>query len=71
VRYPIPDALIEKMPELHGGVMRAKPKPMKIDMSAGEFEGILYIWEFCNNFYEFLETPQFKIEELASCLSYS
>lgn len=25
VRYPIPDALIEKMPELHGGMMRSKP----------------------------------------------
>jgi len=58
------------MPELHGGVMRAKPTAMKIDMPAEEFERVLYIWEFCNNFSEHLSTPQFKIEELASCLSY-
>jgi len=70
VRYPIPDALIAKMPELHGGVMRDKPASMKIDMEAGEFEGVLYIWEFCNNFNEFLDTPSFKLEELASCLRY-
>ena len=58
------------MPELHGGVMRDKPASMKIDMEAGEFEGVLYIWEFCNNFNEFLDTPSFKLEELASCLRY-
>ena len=57
VRYPIPDGLIEKMPELHGGVMPAKPKPFKIDITAEAFEKILYIWEFANNFNEFLETP--------------
>ena len=68
VRYPIPDHLIERMPELHGGVMPSKPKPMKIDLEAEEFERVLYIWEFCNNFDEFLRTPQFKIEELVSCL---
>ena len=71
VRYPIPDNLIAKMPELHGGVLRDKPKAMKIRMEAKEFERLLYIWEFCNNFSEFLETPSFKIEELAACLDYS
>ena len=70
VRYPIPDALIEKMPELHGGVLKPKPVPMKIDMPAEDFERLLYIWEFCNNFNEFLDTPSFKIEELAACLAY-
>ena len=34
VRYPIPDYLIPSMPELHGGLMQAKPCPMKIDMDA-------------------------------------
>ena len=71
VRYPIPDNLIEKMPELHGGVMQAKPKAMNIDMEAEEFERVLYIWEFCNNFSEFLTAPQFKLEELVACLTYS
>ena len=50
--------------------MKAKPKPMKIDMEAENFERILYICEFCNNFHEFLETPQFKLEELEACLNY-
>lgn len=43
---------------------------MKINMKAEEFERILYIWEFCNNFNEFLDTPAFKLEELESCLNY-
>jgi hypothetical protein len=71
VRYPIPDALIEKMPELHGGLSQSKPLPMKIDCDADDFERILYIWEFCNNFNEFLDTPQFRIEELKACLEYN
>ena len=50
--------------------MQSKPKAMKIDMSAEDFERILYIWEFCNNFNEFLQTPPFKIEELRACLAY-
>ena len=50
--------------------MRAKPTPMKIDMGAEDIERILYIWEFCNNFNEFLDTPSFKLEELEACLHY-
>ena len=71
VRYPIPDALIAKMPELHGGVLKAKPQPMKIDIDAEKFERLLYIWEFGNNFSEFLQTQTFKIEQLAACLRYT
>ena len=71
VRYPIPDAYIAKMPEIHGGVLESKPTPMKINMEAERFECLLYIWEFGNNFSEFLQTPTFKIEELAACLSYT
>lgn len=70
IRYPIPDALIAKMPELHGGIMKKKPALMKINVPAEDFERVLYIWEFCNNFNEFLGTPLFKIEELQVCLSY-
>jgi len=58
------------MPELHGGLMQAKPKAQRIDMKAEDFERLLYIWEFCNNFTEYLDIPQFKIEELAVSLSY-
>ena len=70
IRYPIPDALILKLPELHGGLMKDKPKPLRILIEAEEFEQLLYIWEFCNNFNEFLDTPAFKIEELRVALSY-
>mmetsp|Transcript_2210 Transcript_2210/g.2908 ORF Transcript_2210/g.2908 Transcript_2210/m.2908 type:complete len:104 (+) Transcript_2210:1103-1414(+) len=58
------------MPELHGGMLKAKPQSMKINIEAEAFERLLYIWEFCNNFNEFLDTPSFKIEELAACLTY-
>ena len=71
VRYPIPDALLAKMPELHGGIVSVKPVPMKIDMEAEDFERALYVWEFCNNFSEYLGTPQFKIEELVAALRYT
>ncbi len=71
VRYPIPDALLAKMPQLHGGMMQAKPKPMRIDMESEDFERVLYVWEFCNNFSEYLGTPQFKIEELVAALRYT
>ena len=71
VRYPIPDGLIEKMPELHGGVMKAKPRAMKIDLAADKFERVLYVWEYCNNFCDFLNTPLFKLEQLEACLRYT
>lgn len=58
------------MPELHGGLLAPKPKLMKINLPAEDFERIMYIWEFCNNFNEFLGTPLFKIEELQACLAY-
>lgn len=71
VRYPIPDALILKLPELHGGLMKPKPKPLRVLIEAEEFEQLLYIWEFANNFNEFLDTPGFRIEELRAALSYT
>jgi hypothetical protein len=39
-------------------------------VSGEEFDKLLYVWEFCNNFTEFLEIPQFKIEELKLALCY-
>lgn len=30
----------------------------------------MYIWEFCNNFSDYLETPFFKIEDLRIALTY-
>jgi len=55
IKYPIEDSLILKLPELHGLVYPEKPTPKPIMTSNAEFEQLLYIWEFCNNFDEFLE----------------
>jgi len=60
-----------KLPELHGVCTEPKPEPFKIFVSADEFEKLIYIWEFCNNFNDYLETPSFKVEELKAALSYS
>ena len=51
--------------------MRPKPQLLKVQIESEEFEQLLYIWEFCNNFTEFLDMPGFKIEELRAALSYS
>jgi hypothetical protein len=64
IKYPIEDQLILKMPQLHGQVYQQKPKATLITSSSKEFENLLFIWEFCNNFDEFLEIRKFKIEEL-------
>jgi len=56
------------LPELHGLVYPAKPVAKPIAASNEEFERLLYIWEFCNNFDEFLNTPKFRIEDLRLAL---
>jgi|JI9StandDraft_1071089.scaffolds.fasta_scaffold27550_7 hypothetical protein len=71
IRYPIEDKLITKMKELHGSTeIPSKPEPHKVLVPAKEFEDMLYIFEFCNNFLDFLEIPEFKIEELYVALSF-
>ena len=70
IKYPIPDQLLAKYPQLNNYQPVEKPEPFQIDMTAEEFEQILYIWEFCNNFSEFLDTPSFKMEELRAALVY-
>lgn len=58
------------MPELHGATsLKPKPTPHKVLLSGEEFDRLLYIWEFFNNFSEYLETPQFKIEDLKVALT--
>jgi hypothetical protein len=68
IKYPIKDELLLKLPELHGCCGEQKPEPLKILVSADEFEKLIYIWEFCNNFNDYLETPAFKLEELKFAL---
>lgn len=35
------------------------------------FENILYIWEFLNNFKDFLDIPKFSLEELQAALKFT
>lgn len=71
IRYPIKDELLLKLPELHGVCPDPKPEPFKIFSSAEEFEKLIYIWEFCNNFNDYMDTPTFKLEELKCALQYN
>ena len=58
IKYPIEDTLIQKLPELHGALnVVQKPQMHPILLEADEFERLLHIWEFCNNFSDYLETP--------------
>lgn len=71
IKYPIEDKLIVKMKELHGSEnIPQKPESHKVLVSAEEFEDLLYIFEFCNNFMDFLEIPEFKIEDLYVALTF-
>lgn len=55
IKYPIRDELILKLPLLHSSEnMPPKPVPKKILLEELPFENLLYIWEFCNNFQDFL-----------------
>ena len=60
-----------QLPELHGVKSDQIPEPHKILVPGDEFEKLIYIWEFCNNFCEYLNTPTFKLEDLKYALSYS
>lgn len=71
IRYPIEDSLIQKLPELHGAT-NVIPKPVmhSILLESEDFERLLHIWEFCNNFSDYLETLNFKIEDLRVALTF-
>lgn len=36
-----------------------------------KFENLMYVWEFFNNFNDFLKSKEFKIEELQAALSFN
>lgn len=53
------------MPILHGAEnFPEKPETKKVLIRGDKFESILYIWEFFNNFTDYFEINNFKIEEL-------
>lgn len=57
--------LIKKMPMLHGAeVFPEKPSAKNILIEHKQFERLLYIWEFLNNFGDFMDLQPFKFEEL-------
>lgn len=71
IKYPIDDAILRKMPELHDiDKIPKRPKLHKVFMSDSEaFEDVLQIWEFASNC---LELPKsFKLEELYMGLQYT
>lgn len=51
IKYPIDDALLRKMPQLHEiDEFLQRPKLKKIFMTDSEaFEDLLQIWEFASN----------------------
>jgi len=53
------------MPELHGTYMlKQAPQFKKVIIDTENFENLLYIWEFFNNFSDFLEINNFNLQEL-------
>lgn len=67
IEYPLPDELLTVMPALHKiDLDLHKPNPKKIELE--NFEKLLPIWEFFNNFSDFLQLPKFKIEVLEAAL---
>ena len=72
IKYPIDDKLILKMPELHGNMnLKSAPVFKSVLVEAEEFENLLYIWEFFNNFSDFLNLPTFSLTELQAALNFS
>ena len=65
IKYPIDDKLILDMPELHGQLMlKEAPRFKKVWVDCPQFENLLYLWEFFNNFSDFLNVPNFSMTEL-------
>jgi hypothetical protein len=72
IKYPIDDKLILKMPELHGNMsLKSAPIFKSVLIEAEEFENLMYIWEFFNNFSDYLNIPTFSMVELQAALSFT
>jgi hypothetical protein len=57
------------MPLLHGAEnFPQKPEPKIILIDGPSFERLLYVWEFLNNFSDFMKLTNFKLEELQVAL---
>ena len=73
IKYPIDDKLLAQMPELHQHVNppREPPAMKRVLLETSEFENLLYLWEFFNNFKDFLDIPKFSLEELQAALKFN
>lgn len=72
IKYPIDDRLIKKMPDLHGGsCIKQTPDLKSIIIEHEDFENLLYIWEFFNNFSDFFQIPVFDLAELQASLAFN
>ena len=72
IKYPIDDRLIQKMPDLHGAhCFKEGPDFHSILIPYEEFENLLYIWEFFNNFSDFFQIPGFDLSELQASLAFT
>lgn len=72
IKYPIDDKLIRQMPELHGQlILKDPPRFKEIYVDAEHFENLLYLWEFFNNFSDYLNLPTFSLTELEAALNFT
>eukprot|EP01022_Parablepharisma_sp_SALTPOND_P017075 TRINITY_DN2653_c0_g1_i1.p2 TRINITY_DN2653_c0_g1~~TRINITY_DN2653_c0_g1_i1.p2 ORF type:complete len:869 (+),score=114.32 TRINITY_DN2653_c0_g1_i1:1605-4211(+) len=69
--YPIDDALLRAMPELHG--LELLPKPISEPVPGGEEHAadLLEIWNFCRTFKTMLGVPNFSLSELYTSMTSS
>jgi hypothetical protein len=59
------------MPQLHGcEALKSRPDPTMMFITNIEFDEVISIWEFLNNFYMYIEKDTFYIEELYSALKH-
>lgn len=70
IKYPIDDKLLAQMPELHQHEPKEAPAMKRVLLETKEFENLLYLWEFFNNFKDFLDIPKFSLDELQAALKF-
>lgn len=51
--------------------LKCPPNLRKVVVEAEDFENLLYLWEFFNNFSDFLNLPTFSLTELQAALSFT
>lgn len=60
------------MPDLHGAnYFKLPPEFKTIIIEYENFENLLYIWEYFNNFSDFFNIPGFDLSELQASLAFT